>query len=185
MLLNINPTSPLGSGGLTWCIQFQPSSFQPFWFQPLWGRDLPLPNPSPGPWTPGAAGWWGLSLRLFCHLGALLFPIVLSMPFLIEFGSISPPHVGTQNPQNRSNIDAKMPSLIDLICFTISWSTFAPNFDPPLQLEHGFSKIAISIHKANLSKKPTKMRPKMNNFASILMPKALQRRYQFLPRFIN
>ena len=72
--------------GLGWfsvgylCLVFNLSGFNPP------GRGLPLPLPPlPGPGPGGAARYRRLLERLVGHLAALLFSIVFSMPFLIDF----------------------------------------------------------------------------------------------------
>ena len=51
----INPTSPLGLGGLGWGVCFQPLFFQPFWFQP--SRE--------GFWTPPPRARLGFLIATF------------------------------------------------------------------------------------------------------------------------
>ena len=136
-----NPTSPLGSGGLAWYICFQPLFFSTLRVSTLWGGVYPSPyTPSPGPWTSGVQGRWGLLLRLFSHLVALHFFIVFSMPFLSDLGSILPPNLAPKIHKNRSNIDAKMPSHVDLNFSSIfdrfllpTWISESRKFTPPLQ----------------------------------------------------
>ena len=52
--VSLNPTSPLGLGGLAWGVCFQPLFFQPFWFQPSGEGFTPPPTPAlktpPLPW---------------------------------------------------------------------------------------------------------------------------------------
>ena len=48
---NVNPTSPLGLGGLGWGVCFQPLFFQPFWFQPS-GEGFTPPLPLQGTTSP-------------------------------------------------------------------------------------------------------------------------------------
>ena len=135
----MNPTSPLGQGGLGWYIWFQPSSFQPFWFQPLWEGIYPLPLPPPR----APRGW--------CHgsLGPLVATFLPSWRpsffhrffdaffdrFWFDFGS----QVGSQNPpkslKNRCQ-DALYFALYFLIDFL---SIFAPNLDLLDLKKRGFS----------------------------------------------
>ena len=61
----------------------------------------PPPTPSPGTRTRGLRRRWDLLLRLFCHLVALRFFIVFSMPFLNDLGSILPPNWDPKIHQNR------------------------------------------------------------------------------------
>ena len=56
---------------------------------------------SPGVRNRWAPRGWDFELRLFGHLVALLFFIVFSMPFLIDFGSILPPNLAPKIHQNR------------------------------------------------------------------------------------
>ena len=74
-------------------------------------------------------------MPLFGHFVALHFFIVFSMPFLMPLGSILPPNLAPQIHQNRWKIDAKMPSHVDLIFWSI-FNWFLIDFSTP-----GTSKI--------------------------------------------
>ena len=89
---------------------------------------------SPGPWTPGAAGFRGHSFQLFRYPGALLFSIVFSMPFCIHLGSILAPNLEPTNHQNQEKLDTKMASQVD---FIFDWLIVNLCFQlPPLNLKN-------------------------------------------------
>ena len=73
----------------------------------LKGGTSPWPRAGPGPHPRRLLG------RFVGHLGAFLFSIVFSMPFLIDFWSIFHPNLAPKIDQNRSKIDAKMHSILD------------------------------------------------------------------------
>ena len=88
-----------------------------------------------------------------------------------QLGSILAPNLGPKMHQNRRKIDAKMPSDVDLLFWSIfdrSWLlTSTPRtskIEPPLQREHDFSKNRFSMLCTFLS-------PFGCQLASILPPK--------------
>ena len=83
--------------------------------------------------TPGVKWRLDLLLRLFGHLVALHFFIDFSMPFLKPLGSIFPPNLPPKIHQNPSKIDAKMPSQVDLIFWSIFVRILLPTSTPRTQ----------------------------------------------------
>ena len=73
------------------------------------------------------------------------------MPFWIDFCSIFDPNLPPKIHQNRSKIDAKMPSHVELLFWSIfnrfllpTWTPRTQKIKPPLQGEHDFSKNRFS-----------------------------------------
>ena len=94
--------------------------------------------------------------------------------FNIDFWSIFDPNLAPQIHQNRSKIDAKMPSHVDLIFWSIfdrfwlpTWTTESWKIEPPLQGEHDFSKNRFSQHASIFDRF-------WCQHGSILAPKILQ-----------
>ena len=83
---------------------FIPSSFQPFGFRPSGERFTPplLPPQGPGPvvFIVVAAA----CCDFFAIWALSFFPLFLSMPFLIDLGSILPPNLAPQIHQNQLKI---------------------------------------------------------------------------------
>ena len=126
---NLNPTSPLGLGGLAWGIRV-------YLFYPSGERFTSPPTPSPWASAGGAAEGRRLLERLVGHLVAFLFSIIFSMPFLIDFWLVFHPNLAPKIDPNRSKSDAKMHSILDsifsLIFGRFSVSTWTPLFEKNL-----------------------------------------------------
>ena len=131
---------PLWLGGLRW--QMVPIPFPPS----LRGRVYPSPYPLPGVLVGSAAALRGVLERLFGHLGAFLFFITFSMPFWIDLCSIFDPNLPPQIHQNRSKIDAKMPSDVELLFRSIFYRFLLPTSTPESQLNA--SRLAFSWFSA-------------------------------------
>ena len=83
-------------------------TFPPF----LRGRVYPFPYPLPGVQGGGSCLGWGFLLRLFGHLGDLLFFITFSMPSWIDFCLIFDRNLPPKIHRNRSKIDGKPINLL-------------------------------------------------------------------------
>ena len=146
----MNPTSPLGAGGLAVYPSLIPSSPS--------GRGLPLP-PTPFPGVraavprgagSGAAETQPLCSHFFAHPCALLFCIVFSMPSLIASGPILAPKIDQKSIQNRSKMGVKRDAKNHNEKSRISqpfWDDFSSIFD---QFSRRSLKSSASLFKAFL-----------------------------------
>ena len=111
---HLNPTNPLGLGSLAWYVCFEPLFISTLRISSLWERVYLSPYPITWTSDPLGLGMLELLIATFwpscCHS---VFHGLFDADFvlcLLDFG----PNLASQIYQNRSRIDAKMHSHIDL-----------------------------------------------------------------------